>query len=390
MKVLLVEPDYYTRYPPLGLLKLAAFHKKLGDEVRLVRAPEPADLKAQRVYVTSLFTWDWKAVWQAVRFYRTQQPMAEIWLGGIYASLLPDHARLSGADRVWERLFPEAELEVPDYSLVPEWKASLLFATRGCTRRCGFCSVPKLEGPLQPRHGSVRRFIYPGHSKLTFFDNNILGSSIWRDVFLELIDLHIEVDFNQGMDARYLTEEAVALLAKMRCPIVRLAYDYIGVRPYVENAINLLKRHGISGRRVVFYVLYNYIESPGEFFEKVRDLLNWGVVAYPMRYEPLCTLEKGKYVSAKWTKEELDMVAGARRVIGFGGAFPPYVGLVEKFRKAQSFHDAFALRQPREQSLPPAPIVEMALEHQQQATLKRHYFPAWRREKNWRTVLTNS
>ena len=37
------------------------------------------------------------------------------------------------------------------------------------------------------------------------------------------------------------------------------------------------------------------------------------------------------------------MVAAARRVIGYGGAFPPYEGLVKKFRDARNFEEAFAL-----------------------------------------------
>jgi hypothetical protein len=377
MKVLLVEPDYYTRYPPLGLLKLATYHHGLGDEVMgLFRGLVESNDTPNRIYVTSLFTWGWRPVWKAVRFYKTRYPSAEVWLGGIYASLLPEHAKLSGADRIWEGLFHEAEDKVPDYSLVPEWKSSLLFFTRGCSRRCGFCAVPKLEGALQPREGSIRRLIYPGHSKVVFFDNNILGSSIWRDVFLELIDLNVEVDFNQGMDARYVTEEVVDLLSKMKFPMIRLAYDYTQIRPHVEKATNLLKNHGISGRRVSFYVLYNYVESPDEFFYKVRDLLSWGVVAYPMRYEPLCTLEKGKHVSPKWTEEELEMVQRARRVIGFGGAFPPYTGLVEKFQNAQNFHDAFSLRERGEK-----PIPRRVYESEHDSSSRR-YFAACRRQKN--------
>lgn len=48
-------------------------------------------------------------------------------------------------------------------------------------------------------------------------------------------------------------------------------------------------------------------------------------------------------MSQNWTEEYLDMVASARRVIGYGGAFPPYKGLVNKFNKAKNFFEAFEL-----------------------------------------------
>ena len=63
-----------------------------------------------------------------------------------------------------------------------------------------------------------------------------------------------------------------------------------------------------------------------------------------MRYEPLNSLVKNKYISAHWTPERLEMVARARRVLGFGGAFPPYEGLIRKLRAAKSFEEAFKLR----------------------------------------------
>ena len=76
----------------------------------------------------------------------------------------------------------------------------------------------------------------------------------------------------------------------------------------------------------------------------MRDLVDWGVVAYPMRFDPLDSLTKKQHVGPKWTTEQLEIVARARRVIGYGGAFPPYEGLSKKLLEARSFEEAFALR----------------------------------------------
>ncbi|MGB9715362.1 MAG: hypothetical protein ACPL1G_02975 [Thermodesulfovibrionales bacterium] len=63
-----------------------------------------------------------------------------------------------------------------------------------------------------------------------------------------------------------------------------------------------------------------------------------------LRYEPLKPQPKNTYISPNWTKEQLEMIAKARRVIGYGGAFPPYEGLKKKIFKAKTFEKAFELR----------------------------------------------
>lgn len=388
--ILLVEPNYYTRYPSLGLLKISSYHKSLGDTTELVRGCVRPRKAPDKIYVTSLFTWSWEPVHQAVDHYKKMFPRVLVWLGGIYASLLPDHAKRSGADYVHVGMYEPAEGFKPDYRLVPKWKTSILFASRGCVRKCGFCSVPKLEGQLSHLKPSVADLIRKGHGKVVFFDNNILAAENWRELFDELAELQVEVDFNQGMDARCVTDEVAEKIGKMNMPMIRLAYDYVGIRNSVEQAIEILKAHNIRGRRMIFYVLHNYLETPEEFFQKVKDLLNWGVLAYPMRYEPLCTIEKGVHVAPTWTIKELNMVATARRVLGFGGAFPPYKKLVEKFNEAKDFQEAFSLRPIRKENdgLPQKGLREMALEHEilVPRSRKRNYFPSWRKEENWRSI----
>ena len=391
MHVLLIEPDYYTRYPPLGLLKLSTYSKEQGSTVELIRGKHYPSQVPDVIYVTSLFSWAWRPVWDAISYYKSQFPTVPISLGGIYASLLPNHARLSGATDVHVGLHHEAEHCLPDYDLVPEWDTSLLFASRGCVRKCGFCSVPKLEGKPSNLIYQIDDLILPRHKRVAFFDNNILTVENWKQVFTTAMNHNKVVDFNQGLDARAVTDDVAETISNMRFDLIRMAYDFIGIREYVRRAIEIMAKHGIDRRKLIFYCLYNYVDSPEDFFKKVKDLLNWGVVAYPMRFEPLCTLEKGKYVAPKWTAKELEMVASARRVIGYGGAFPPYEGLVKKFNQASNFSEAFALW-PKEvgeaKEIPAEGLHRMDQEHE--IASKKVYWTATKRKKDWRAALTEN
>ena len=67
--VLLIEPGYRNKYPPLGLMKLAAYHRDRGDAVRFAKVGIDdwsdgcgVQLGAawDRVYVTTLFSFEWQ------------------------------------------------------------------------------------------------------------------------------------------------------------------------------------------------------------------------------------------------------------------------------------------------------------------------------------------
>ena len=346
-KILLVEPDYYTRFPPLGLLKLATYFRNQGFKIELVRGCKKPSFIPDEIYVTSLFTYAWKPVHKAVKFYKRLFPKSKVILGGIYASLLPDHAAKSGADVIYRGIFEEADTCVPAWDLVPEWDGSIIFTSRGCIRNCPFCAVPKIEGKLREIIPSIKPYVYPKHTRIIFWDNNILATRNWKNIFDELEELNKWVDFNQGLDARLINEEVAQKLARLKLKFVRLAYDNKAQREKLEKAIDHLAEAGIRKRSIIVYTLYNFHDDPEDFKERVTELLNWGVVSYPMRYEPLTSLKKNSYISEKWTQEELEMVAKARRVLGYAGAFPPYEGLVKKFSEAKNFYEAFSLREPK-------------------------------------------
>jgi hypothetical protein len=348
--VLLVEPSYYTQYPPLGLLKLSSYHKKLGDTTELVRGVTFDILEApDTIYVTSLFTWSWKPVWEAIHHYSKLFPESELWLGGLYASLMPDHAALSGIDpkHIFRGTFHEAEDLLPDYSLVPHWNekvgASIIFASRGCVRKCTFCAVPRMEGKLNSEKGSVKQLIWPSHKRVIFFDNNFFASRWWENVLDEIEELKLNVDFNQGLDARLVSDEVAERISRLKVdPYIRFSYDYKNMGSSVKNAINALKSYGVNPRNILVYALYNFTDTPQDLFERIKNTLSWGAVSYPMRYQPTNTLVKNAHVAPKWDKIRLEAVQRARRVIGSGGAFLPYEGMLKvKVEGCNTFDQAF-------------------------------------------------
>ena len=343
MHFLLVQPKYYSRYPPLGLLKISTYLKNKGNSVEYIKGMEKPKNNPDEIYVTSLFTYAWKIVHKTIKYYKKLFPQVKITLGGLYASLMPNHAKKSQADVIHTGLYNEVEDLMPDYGLIPDWKVSIIFSSRGCIRKCGYCAVPILEPNFEPKN-SIKGLIYKNHEKVVLWDNNILASPFVHDILDELLELILEVDFNHGLDARLMTLRIAKKLRKLKVKYVRMAYDLVDYRDEVKNAIDILIKAGYRGRDLFFYTLHNFNDTPEDFFIRHQDIMKWGVVSYPMRYIPLKALKKNNFISKNWTAEELEMIADARRVIGVRGAFPPYKGLQLKILNAKDFHEAFKLR----------------------------------------------
>jgi radical SAM superfamily enzyme YgiQ (UPF0313 family) len=128
-------------------------------------------------------------------------------------------------------MFRDADDLLPDYSLVPEWNkkmaGSIVFASRGCIRSCKYCAVPELEGSLCAVKNSIKNLIWPGHRRVIFFDNNFFANPRWENILKEIEELDLRVDFNQGLDARLLSEKVAKRVSRLKIDrFVRLSYDY--------------------------------------------------------------------------------------------------------------------------------------------------------------------
>ena len=123
------------KLPNLALMRLAHWHRAQGDQLHFTRDvfrglfESPYDV----VYGSSIFTYSNRRL----ALFRKQFPGAIV--GGTG----------SGHWTTLEDVVPGIP-NAYDYSLYPDFKASIGFLQRGCRLRCKFCVVPRKEGRPKP------------------------------------------------------------------------------------------------------------------------------------------------------------------------------------------------------------------------------------------------
>lgn len=328
--ILLVEPGYRNKYPPLGLMKIAQYHGPNGkrDNVRFVKGEDPSAYETawDRVYITTLFSFEWARTARSIDYALdlVGGQAHRVFVGGIAASLMHESfiaeprwrgvrfikgllgeapAVSLGLDPFEEELYADdvngkpIEDLVPDYSILdhteyqyPVNDAYFTYASRGCVRKCAFCGVPKLEGGQRDTNSLSE--VVEGVSKLygekrdlILMDNNVVASANFKEIIAEIIDLGFErgaklkrgryelqrrVDFNQGVDARILCKDPMYLqqLARIAIKPLRIAFDHLGVKKPYAQAIRYSAEAGLTD--LSNYMLYNFMDSPADLFERMR------------------------------------------------------------------------------------------------------------------------
>lgn len=205
MRVLLVEPNYKNKYPPMGLMKISTYHKMLGDEVRFVKGVDPNVDAAvwDRIYITTLFTFDFSISVEAILHYmRLVDDVSSLYVGGIMASLMPKNiVEATGIDRshILTGLFTDTSVvgdnndinvdQLPlDYDILedvnykyPAGDNYFAYTTRGCPNHCSFCAVPILEPSFHVTNNIVEQIRaidqkYGPKQHLLLLDNNVLNT----------------------------------------------------------------------------------------------------------------------------------------------------------------------------------------------------------------------
>ena len=228
MKIGLLDIDGHN-FPNLALMKISSYHKACGDSVEWVNYFERYD----KVYKSKVFTFspDPQTCIQA----------NEVVKGGTgynVKSILPT----------------EIDCVNPDYSIYPNFKEAYGFLTRGCIRKCKWCIVPEKEGYIKPYQDIES--ILQGRKTAILMDNNILASDFGLQQLEKIAYLKCKVDFNQGLDARLVTDEVAKLLSRISwIRYIRFACDEKSAIEPLIKATEKLNKYGIKNYKVFVYCL---------------------------------------------------------------------------------------------------------------------------------------
>jgi hypothetical protein len=303
MKILLVEPSFpispksknHSNFLPIGLLKIAAYHRSLRDKIELKRGNYPATFYPDQIKITSLFTYWSKYVKESVDYYRKLYPKAFIEVGGIYASLIPEHCKAyTGCDKVSTGLYRCGIAEKFDsaYDLV-KVDYQIVHASRGCFRHCHFCGTWKIE-PKVTYKKTLKDEIKM--NRLVFYDNNLISNPHIENILNEISEIRVNrsvvnCESQSGLDGRILEKKPFLanLLKKARFQNPRIAWDGgISLKGKIKNQIDILLQAGYQSKDTYIFMLYNHQNVPyDEMREKLEQCRKWRVQVIDCRFRPL-------------------------------------------------------------------------------------------------------
>lgn len=234
MRIGLVDVDG-KRFPNLALMKLSAWHKAQGDEVEMVNP----------------LYWDYDRIYQSKIFTFSPEPRRPFQCEAIKGG--------TGYD-LHKNLPEEIDRMQPDYTIYPhiDRKTAYGFLTRGCPNKCRWCVVPLKEGNVKP-YMDVEEIAVDGRTNLILMDNNILAPM--KDEYgltqiEKIVKLRYRIDFNQALDARFITPTIAHLLSKVRwLSQIRFGCDTPSQIADCERAMTLIDSYSQIPKSYLLYTM---------------------------------------------------------------------------------------------------------------------------------------
>lgn len=135
--------------------------------------------------------------------------------------------------------------------------------------------------------------------------------------FHELYNAHFKqtsrirhIDFNQGLDARLVTDKKMKKLAEVNIKPLRIAFDHYEQKDIYCEAIRCAAECGI--RDLSNYLLYNFEDRPEDLYYRMRinvdlcEKLSVTIYSFPMKYHPISDPEyynNRDFIGEHWNRK---------------------------------------------------------------------------------------
>ncbi len=171
------------------------------------------------------------------------------------------------------------------------------YATRtsiGCPRKCKFCGVPRVQAVAAMQlTGSPIMTLEDWPDLPVISDDNLLATKLPHfDRVCDRLERQEWCDFNQGIDARLLTDYHAERLARLNRQTIRLALDSMSYVEAWDRALERLRRAGIPKRNIRTYCIMAFGTTPEQSWAVCEHVVKAGIKPLPMWFHELDALER--------------------------------------------------------------------------------------------------
>jgi radical SAM superfamily enzyme YgiQ (UPF0313 family) len=293
--------------PKPDLLKqVPRYYKRYGVSIDEFKARLKSLPAIDLVLMTSIMSYWYPGVQEAIRVVKEVKRSVPIVLGGIYPTLYPEHALLcSGADRIYTgpvngRLLSMLESfgipAVSERNPALRFKSSFhssrgfspLLTSEGCPFRCTYCASRLVSGEYRQKciedivaeikdqyERGVRDFVFYDEALLNNADRHI------KPLIKAVIQHGLSARFHtpNGLHARFIDDELADLMKEAGFTTLRLSFETAdrarqestGGKVCTEDlvrSVRLLQNRGFTKDQIGVYLLYGL---PGQGLDEVEE-----------------------------------------------------------------------------------------------------------------------
>lgn len=267
--------------------------------------------KPDMIFITSIMTYWYPGVVEAIGSVRKVFPKTPIAVGGVYATLCSEHAKKLGADFLIEgsllslnKLFKErgsnlyipekfSSFPSPDHSMYSKNDYICLRLSFGCPFRCSYCAQDILCGGQydfkdpETVFQEIYKFYAKGIKNIVFYDDALLynADNLIKPILKKIIDSEIDINIHtpNGLHLRYLDHELAELMKKAGFIMPRFSLESSSkemqtktggkvTNDIFEKAVKILNKAGFNKGEFLIYLLMGL---PDQSFEEVERSIRY-------------------------------------------------------------------------------------------------------------------